>query len=192
MEEKERKEEQPVSEEERAQEDPKEVIERLKKELEEAKAQASENYDRFLRLYAEFDNYRKRVAREKAELVRYGNEELLKELLPVLDNLERALEHAKKGGDPKAIVEGVELILDQFQAVLKRFGVETIRAIGERFDPERHEAVGEQEAEGAEPGEVILEVQKGYMLNDRLLRPAKVVVAKAKPEVEGAETDQPS
>ncbi len=190
MEEKERKEEQPVpEEEERVEGDPKAVIERLKKELEEAKAKASENYDRFLRLYAEFDNYRKRVAREKAELVRYGNEELLKELLPVLDNLERALEHAKRGGDPKAIVEGVGLILDQFQAVLKRFGVEPIRAIGEKFDPERHEAVGEQEAEGVEPGEVILEVQKGYMLNDRLLRPAKVVVAKAKPEVEKAETD---
>lgn len=153
-------------------------IKALEEELEEARAQAQENYDKYVRLYAEFENYRKRVAREKAELVKYGNEELLKEILPVVDNLEKALEHAHKGDDPYAIVQGVELILEQLRGVLKRFGVEPIEAVGERFDPERHEAVGEKETEGAEPGEVLFEVQKGYMLNDRLLRPAKVVVAK--------------
>lgn len=163
-------------------EDLQERIKVLEKELEEARAQAQENYDKYVRLYAEFDNYRKRVAREKAELIKYGNEELLKEILPVVDNLERALEHAQKGDDPLAIVQGVELILEQLRSVLKRFGVEPIEAIGEKFDPERHEAVGEREAEGVEPGEVIFEVQKGYMLNDRLLRPARVVVAKGQQE----------
>lgn len=165
------------------QESPEALIERLKQELEEVRAQAQENYDKFVRLYAEFDNYRKRVAREKAELVRYGNEELLRELLPVLDNLERALEHAKRDpSNPQAILEGVELILEQLRGLLKRFGVEPIAALGEKFDPLRHEAVGEEEREDVEPGEVVQEVLRGYMLNDRLLRPAKVIVAKAKPK----------
>ncbi len=172
-----------------AQEGPEEIIGRLKRELEEARAQAQENYDKFVRLYAEFDNYRKRVAREKAELIRYGNEELLRELLPVVDNLERALEHAKRDpSNPQAILEGVELILEQVKGLLKRFGVEPIAAIGERFDPLRHEAVGEEEREDVEPGEVVQEVLKGYMLNDRLLRPAKVIVAKAKPRDAGEGT----
>lgn len=165
------------------QESPEVLIERLKQELEEVRTQAQENYDKFVRLYAEFDNYRKRVAREKAELVRYGNEELLRELLPVLDNLERALEHAKKDpSNPQAILEGVELILEQLRGLLKRFGVEPIVALGEKFDPLRHEAVGEEEREDVEPGKVVQEVLRGYMLNDRLLRPAKVIVAKAKPK----------
>lgn len=166
-----------------AQESPEALIERLKQELEEARAQAQENYDKFVRLYAEFDNYRKRVAREKAELVRYGNEELLRELLPVVDNLERALEHARRDpSNPQAILEGIELILEQVKGLLKRFGVEPIAAVGEKFDPLRHEAVGEEEREDVEPGEVVQEVLRGYMLNDRLLRPAKVIVAKAKPK----------
>ncbi len=180
MAEEKRKEEAKGAEEERS---PEELLEHLEKELEEARKEAQEHYDKFLRLYAEFENYKKRVAREKADLVKYGNEELLRELLPVVDNLERALEHAKKKGDPEAIIEGVELVLNQFCQVLRRFGVEPIAAVGEQFDPERHEAVAEEATDEAAPGEVISEVQKGYMLNDRLLRPAKVVVAKEKGEV---------
>jgi len=180
MAEEKRKEEAKGAEEERS---PEELLEHLEKELEEARKEAQEHYDKFLRLYAEFENYKKRVAREKADLVKYGNEELLRELLPVVDNLERALEHAKKKGDPEAIIEGVELVLEQFLQVLRRFGVEPIAAVGEQFDPERHEAVAEEATDEAAPGEVIAEVQKGYMLNDRLLRPAKVVVAKEKGEV---------
>ncbi len=160
----------------------------VKKELEEAKAQAQENYDKFIRLYAEFDNYRKRVAREKAELVRYGNEELLKEILPVLDNLERALEHAQRDEKTEPILQGLQLILEQFRSVLRRFGVEEIKTLGERFDPELHEAVGEIELEGIGPLEIVQEVQKGYLLNDRVLRPAKVIVGKVSSKNEDTES----
>lgn len=166
----------------------KKELEEVKKELEEAKAQAQENYDKFVRLYAEFDNYRKRVAREKAELVRYGNEELLKELLPVLDNLERAFSHAQRDEKTEPILQGLQLILEQFRSVLRRFGVEEIKTLGERFDPELHEAVGEMELEGIEPLEIVQEVQKGYVLNDRVLRPAKVIVGKASSKNEDTES----
>jgi molecular chaperone GrpE len=170
----------------------KKELEELKKELEEAKAQAQENYEKFIRLYAEFDNYRKRVAREKAELVRYGNEELLKELLPVLDNLERALEHAQKEeGKTEPILQGLQLILEQFRSVLRRFGVEEIKTLGERFDPELHEAVGEMELEGIEPQQIVQEVQKGYLLNDRVLRPAKVIVGKTPSHDEETQSTNP-
>ena len=181
-------EEKEVSEEGQEEAKPPEVsVDELRKELQEAKKEAQEHYDRLLRVYAEFENYKKRVAREKSELVRYGNEDLLKEILPILDNLERALEHASQG-EGKGIREGVELVLAQFRQVLQRFGVIPISAVGEAFDPERHEAVMEEESDEVEPGHIISEIEKGYMLNDRLLRPAKVIVAKAKEE-EGGPSD---
>jgi molecular chaperone GrpE len=152
------------------------------KELEDARKKLQEeakgNYDRFLRVAADFENYKKRVAREKTELIKYGNEELIKELLPVLDNLERALEHASGEGGTDGIIEGVEMILVQFLQILQRVGVTPLSAIGERFDPALHEAVMEMETAEYDPGYVASEMQKGYQLNDRLLRPAKVVVAK--------------
>jgi molecular chaperone GrpE len=144
-----------------------------------AQQEAKENYDRFLRVSADFDNYKKRVAKEKADLTRYGNEELIKALLPVIDNLERALEHAVAAGEQGSILEGVEMTLQQFLQILKRFGVSPIAATGERFDPTRHEAVMEQATAAQDPGHVVAEVEKGYLLNDRLVRPAKVIVAKA-------------
>jgi molecular chaperone GrpE len=155
-----------------------EIINELKDALKKAQEEAKGNYDRFLRVSADFENYKKRVSREKTELVRYGNEELIKELLPVLDNLERALEHASGGGGADGIIEGVEMILLQFLQILQRVGVTPISAIGERFDPALHEAVMEMENGEYDPGYVVSEMQKGYQLNDRLLRPAKVVVAK--------------
>ena len=170
--------------------DPQEIIEELQKELQKVKAEAQEHYDRLLRIYAEFDNYKKRVAREKAELVKYGNEELLRELLPVLDNLERAIEHAKGEADPKGVLEGVELVAQLFRGVLRRFGVTEIEAVGETFDPSKHEAVGEVPTDEVPPGQIVSEVQKGYMLADRLLRPARVVVAKERKEEEGGPPDR--
>ncbi len=142
-----------------------------------------------MRLAAEFENYKKRVAKEKADLIRYGNEELVKELLPVIDNLERALAHSTSGADKEGIKEGVEITLQQFLNVLQRFGVTPITAEGEPFDPSRHEAVMEKAASDCEPGYVIAELQKGYMLNDRLVRPAKVIVAKEKENVENEEEE---
>ena len=166
----------------------KEGIAELETALSKAKEEARENYDRFLRSAAELENYKKRVAKEKADLIRYGNEELLKTLLPVIDNLERALGHAQGKGNEEGIRGGVEMTLQQFLQILQRFGVTPITAEGERFDPARHEAVMEQATDAYAPGHVISELEKGYLLNDRLVRPAKVVVAKA-PEDAGANTE---
>jgi molecular chaperone GrpE len=155
--------------------------------LKKAQEEARENYDHLLRVSADFENYKKRMAKEKADLIRYGNDELIKELLPVIDNLERALEHASSEGAQEGIVGGVEMTLQQFLEILQRFGVTPVAAEGEPFNPTKHEAVMEQATGDYDPGHVVAELQKGYLLNDRLVRPAKVVVAKAH---EGAESDK--
>jgi molecular chaperone GrpE len=162
----------------------KEGIAELEAALNKAKEEARENYDRLLRATADFENYKKRVAKEKSDLIRYGNEELLKALLPVIDNLERALEHAQAEGNQEGIKGGVEMTLQQFLQILQRFGVTPISAEGERFDPTRHEAVMEQATGAYTPGHVVSELERGYLLNDRLVRPAKVVVAKATDDAE--------
>jgi len=156
-----------------------ELIAELEAALQKAQEEAKENYDRLLRTSADFDNYKKRIAKEKADLIRYGNEELIKELLPVIDNLERALGHANAEGNEAGIRSGVEMTLQQFSQILQRFGVTPIAAEGERFDPTRHEAIMEQATGDHAPGHVVSALEKGYLLNDRLVRPAKVVVAKA-------------
>jgi molecular chaperone GrpE len=165
----------------------KESITELEAALKKAQKEAQENYDRFLRTSADFENYKKRVSKEKADLIRYGNEELIKELLPVIDNLERALEHTSSEGAQEGIADGVEMTLQQFLGTLQRFGVTPVAAEGEPFDPTKHEAVMEQATGDYVPGHVVAELQKGYLLNDRLVRPAKVVVAKAH---EGAESNK--
>jgi len=152
--------------------------------LQKARAEAAENYDRLLRVSADFENYKKRVAKEKSDLIRYGNDELIKELLPVIDNLERALGHANAEGNEEGVRSGVEMTLQQFLGILQRFGVIPIAAEGEPFDPTKHEAVMEQATGDYDPGHVVAELQKGYLLNDRLVRPAKVVVAKVHEDAE--------
>jgi molecular chaperone GrpE len=163
----------------------KEAIADIEAARDKAQAEAKEQYDRLLRVSADFDNYKKRVAKEKADLTRYGNEELIKALLPVIDNLERALEHAAGGGEQGGIKDGVKMTLQQFLQILQRFGTTAISAAGERFDPTRHEAVMEQATGEHDPGHVVAELEKGYLLNDRLVRPAKVVVAKAHEDAAG-------
>jgi molecular chaperone GrpE len=162
----------------------KEGIAELEAALNKAKEEAEENYDRLLRVTADFENYKKRVAKEKSDLTRYGNEELIKALLPVIDNLERALGHASGEGEQEGIKGGVEMTLQQFLQILQRFGITPISAEGERFDPTRHEAIMEQTTGDYAPGHVVSELEKGYLLNDRLVRPAKVVVAKAHEDAE--------
>ncbi len=162
----------------------KEIIAELEASAKKAQEEAKENYDRLLRVSADFENYKKRVAREKAELIRYGNEELIKELLPVIDNLERALDHASGEGEKEGVIEGVEMTITQFTQTLQRLGVTPISTVGERFDPNIHEAVMEQPTGEFDPGCVVSELQKGYLLNERLLRPAKVVVAKSQGDSE--------
>jgi len=140
--------------------------------------------DQLLRLAADFDNYRKRATREQQEVREYGTNNVLNEVLPVLDNLDRALAHSE--GDKSPVVAGVRLVVKQFHDVLSRFGVTSFASVGVPFDPERHEAVAQLPTGEHKPGTIVEELQKGYMLRDRLLRPARVVVAAA-PEERAAE-----
>jgi len=150
----------------------------VEEELETTRALAAKNWDLYLRSQAELDNFRKRAQRDKEDLSRFANESILRELLPVIDNLERAVEHAEKGGADD-LLQGVQMTLSQFHKVLEKFGVTPIVAVGEPFDPARHEAVGQVESRDLPPNAVAQELQKGYLLNDRLLRPSMVMIAKA-------------
>lgn len=139
--------------------------------------------ERALRLRADFDNYRKRTERERADIERYALAETLRDLLPVVDNLERALSAQSEAGDLR---KGMEMILRQFHEILKRYGLSPIPALGERFDPAVHEAVFHEESDSVTTPTVAMELQRGYRLNDRLLRPSlvKVAVPKEATEVE--------
>ena len=145
--------------------------------LTEAQEAVAELNERIVRLTADFDNFRKRAQREKDEARQFANQGLLEKLLPVLDNFEMALT-AVKDADP-SVRDGVQMILDQLLGVLKESGVEPVDAMGQPFDPNLHEALSQEETTEVEEGTVVQQVQRGYKLNDRLVRPARVVVAKA-------------
>jgi molecular chaperone GrpE len=148
----------------------------------EKEKEAQENYDRYLRLSAELENYKKRAEKEKGETYKFANENILKDLLPVLDNLERALGHGRETGNLKALLDGVELTHKSLWTVLEKYGITRIEAMGEEFDPNHHEAVMVQEDAQKPAGQVISQMQIGYRLHNRLVRPAMVVVSK-KPEL---------
>ena len=157
--------------------------EALEKELEESKGAFEELNDRYLRLAADFDNYKKRISKEKADLVSYGNEELIRSLLSVLDNLERGIEHSEANGDTNPIIEGFRLVHKQFLDCLEKCGVKAIEVHkGDEFDPNLHQAVERVESDEVQPGFILSELLKGYMLKDRLLRPALVSVSKGESE----------
>ena len=161
-----------------------EALERRVAELETdlvaAREEARQAHDRWLRERADLENVKKRAARERQDSVRYGNEGLIRDLLPVVDNLERAVAAARGGGNGASLVEGVELVLKAFVDALERHGVERVAATGARFDPNWHEAVAYVESDTHEAQQVMAEHQAGYRLNDRLLRPAMVTVSKGK------------
>ena len=146
--------------------------------LAEREQEAKDNYDKWLRSVAEFENFKKRHEREKAEFMRMANEMLVKDFLPVLDSLDRALQHTEQNEVPQSFIEGIELVRKGFVNVLEKHGVKVIDALGERFDPNFHEAVMQQENPDVEDNTVLYETQKGYMLHDRLLRPSMVIVSK--------------
>lgn len=152
--------------------------ENIAKELEETK-QALEDYkDKYLRLSAEFDNYRKRTMKEKAELIKNGGEKAISAILPILDDLERALQNMQKADDVKAMYEGIDLIHQKFLKNLGHEGLEKMNPVGEAFDTDFHEAIALVPApEEAQKGKVLDCVQTGYKLNDKVIRHAKVVVA---------------
>ncbi|MGC1404454.1 MAG: nucleotide exchange factor GrpE [Thermodesulfobacteriota bacterium] len=154
----------------------------LESKLQEKEKEAKDNYDRFLRLSAEMENFKKRAEKEKSETHKFSNENILKELIPVLDNLERAVEHGQETENAKALLLGVEMTQKALWSVLEKYGVTRVEALGEEFDPNLHEAVMVQEDAERPPGVVISQLQKGYRLHNRLIRPAMVVVSK-KPEI---------
>lgn len=152
----------------------------LATKLEAAEQQAQDHYDRLLRVSAEFDNYKKRTTREMGELGKYANEKLVKELLTVVDNLERAIESAAKDYSPDdPLVQGVNLTLTEVLKILERHHVKPIVALGEVFDPKFHQAMMQEEVGDKPANTVVREMQKGYLIHERLLRPAMVAVSKA-------------
>jgi molecular chaperone GrpE len=146
------------------------------KALEQEKQEIS---DRLLRTMAEFDNYRKRVTREKEGLLKYRTERIAAEVLPVVDSFERALEQSREATDVGPVVAGLEMILKQLMAALEKFEVAPFNSIGEQFNPEVHEAMAQQEHPDKEDNTVIDQFQKGYMIGEKLLRPARVLVSRA-------------
>ncbi len=162
---------------EERQEKDKEIGE-LKKKLEEKEKEIKEHHDRLLRLAADFENYKKRAAKDKEDWTKFANEDLLRAILPFIDNLERAINHAQKVADTGVLIEGVRLTIEQILQTLNKFGLSSFQSVGKPFDPTVHEAMLVVETDQHEPNQVVEEFQKGYLLNDRLLRPATVSVSK--------------
>ena len=155
-------------------------------EVEDLKRQLAEKQDRLLRALAEVDNVKRRTQRERDDYVRYANEGLIRDLLPILDNFDRALEAARSTQEAARVVEGVALIQRELLKVLERVGVTRYSAVGQRFDPNRHEATGRMVSTTEAPDTVVAEMTPGYALNGRVLRPAQVVVAAAPDEEDAA------
>ena len=151
---------------------------KLEKEREEAKKTIEEQKDKYLRLSAEFDNYRKRTMKEKAELIKNGGEKAISAILPILDDLERALQNMQKADNVQSMYEGLDLIFQKFHKVLAQEGLQKMEPVGETFDTDYHEAIALVPApDEAQKGKVLDCVQTGYKLNDKVIRHAKVVVA---------------
>jgi len=156
----------------------------LEKDLLDAKNELTEQKDKFVRLQAETDNFRKRLSREKEEFSQYANERLFKELLPIFDNFERAL--GDPSNDIKSLKEGLEMILKQFSSFLEKEKVEPIEAIGEKFNPMIHEVLTSEDSSELEENTIISQFVKGYTINNRVIRPSQVVISK-KPSLESEE-----
>jgi len=160
--------------------DPSTITPEQLEELKQRAAKADENWDRMIRTTADFENFRKRAAREKQEGIKYANEGLLTKLVTVLDNFDMALAAAQnsRGEGVQSLQAGIGMIQQQFKTVLTDGGLEEIDASGKPFDPNFHEAVSQQETAEVPEGTVVMQLRKGYKLRDRLIRPATVIVAK--------------
>jgi molecular chaperone GrpE len=149
---------------------------RVDPELQGARDEAQANFARYQRLAADFENYKRRTRQELADRTQYANEELLRKLLPILDNLRRALDHAPEGID-RNWSDGLRMVVRQFEDTLQAQGVSPIPAVGEKFDPSKHEAIAREETDEHEEGTIVEEMQPGYRLHERVLRPTLVKVA---------------
>ncbi|VFQ45889.1 nucleotide exchange factor GrpE [Desulfoluna butyratoxydans] len=169
------------AEEAEAEEVAKSPEELMEEKVKEAEAKAAESYDRLLRSTAEFENFKKRSAREFQESKKYANEAFIKQLLPVIDNLERAVESTGDGSDEsgQGVIEGVKMTLTEITKVFEKFHLKPLESEGKPFDPNFHQAVIQEETNAVPENTVVKEMQKGYLLHDRLIRPAMVVVSKA-------------
>ena len=146
--------------------------------------------DKYLRLAAEFDNYKRRVQRDQSDTIRFANERLFKDLLPTLDNLERALQSGREQALIEGLLEGVDLTYKHFLDTLQKMGMKQVASVGELFDPAKHQAVGQVVSLTVPENVIVDEYQKGYFLHDRILRPAMVTVAKAQTEPGDGEAQQ--
>jgi len=149
---------------------------RVDPELQGARDEAQANFARYQRLAADFENYKRRTRQDLADRTQYANEELLRKLLPILDNLRRALDHAPEGID-RNWSDGLRMVVRQFEDTLRAQGVSPIPAVGEKFDPSKHEAIAREETDEHEEGTIVEEMQPGYRLHERVLRPTLVKVA---------------
>jgi molecular chaperone GrpE len=155
-----------------------ELLEKIK----EAERKSQENYDLYLRTYAEMENIKKRGVREREDLAKFANESLIKEILPVIDSLEKALIHGGDDTNTTGVVEGIEMTLKGLMGTLEKAGLKGVEAMGKPFDPNFHEAISQQSDETVPPKHVIMEMQKGYLLNGRLIRPSIVVISRGNGE----------
>jgi molecular chaperone GrpE len=162
-----------------------ELIEKLK----DAEQKAQENYDLYMRTYAEMENVKRRGVKEREELAKFANESLIKEILPVIDSLEKALAHVQDGNNPSGLAEGIELTLNGLMTTLEKAGLEEVEAMGKPFDPHFHEAISQQADDTVPPKHVIMEMQKGYLLNGRLVRPSMVMISQGNSDKKDEEED---
>jgi molecular chaperone GrpE len=165
--------------------DDKNTIETLMQQFHEKEKEAAENYDKYVRAVAELENYKKRAARDRADSLKFGQENLIKDILPLMDSLDRAMAHACKSNDFEAFKSGLQLLQNQLSSCLGRQGVEPIEAAGLDFDPNVHEAVLQVESPDHGHNKVVQEFEKGYMLNGRLLRPSRVSVCRLPAKQDG-------
>ncbi len=160
------------------------IVEQLREELNNVLEEVKDYKDKYLRVLAEMDNQRKRVIREKEELERYANERLILSILPVVDNFERAINTDENTNNVQEILDGVKLIFKQLKDVLGKEGVKPFESVGQKFDPYKHEALLAIESEEHEPSIILEEIEKGYLLGDKVIRPTKVTVSRQKEEKE--------
>ncbi|MBN2020869.1 MAG: nucleotide exchange factor GrpE [Sedimentisphaerales bacterium] len=166
-------------------------VEELRTQIEELQKEKDDIFAKLQRVAADYDNYQKRSARQITDSITYEKDKIIKTLLPVLDNFECIIANTSCGVQDEALLKGVQIIYDQMLGVLKGQGVEQIKAAGEKFDPAQHEAITLRNEEGKEDGAVLEELQKGYVLNGRVIRPSRVVVNKAPAaEAEQAEEEE--
>ena len=166
------------------------LVEQLQRALAEKTEKTKELNDKYLRLAAEFDNYKRLAQRDQRDLIRFGNEQLLKELLPVVDNLERAIEASRNGGSSDILIQGVDLTLKQLTGALTRFHVIPVETVGQPFDPATHQAVASVVSQEVPEKHVVDEFQRGYLLHDRILRAATVSVSTGQAQDSASGTDE--